>query len=114
MLKGLLPVGILAATAVVAGTLGFMTGSAFKAAELSVQVTSLTREIGERNTDLATCTASIHALENAAVTAGRAREQAESIAAELAKRDGRVVYRVKEIKASSCVGMVNQLKGVSP
>ncbi len=111
-LQGYKPIVILSIVGVISvssGAIGFIVGKAMTAAELQGEVVNLTRNLGQTETSLATCNGAVLSLEQATLSAGRAREQAESIAAELTKRNQRVVTQVKTIKASSCLEMVNKL-----
>lgn len=106
------PIMILSLVSVIAissGAAGFVIGKAMSAADLQGEVVNLTKQVGLTEVSLAQCHGGILTLEQAALSAGRAREQAEFIAAELTKRNQRVVSSVKTIQASSCLEMVNKL-----
>lgn len=111
-LEGYKPIIILSVVGVIAASssaMGFMVGKAMTAADLQGEVVNLTRNLGQTETSLATCNGAVLSLEQATLSAGRAREQAERMAAEVSKRNQRVVTKVKTIQASSCVDMVGKL-----
>jgi len=111
--KPIFILGVVGFIAVSSGVVGFTVGKAMTAAELQGQIVNLTDVKGKVETSLANCQGGVRALEQATLSAGRAREQAETMALELTKRNQRVVTNIKTIKASSCVDMVNKLIEVS-
>lgn len=96
----------------VSGFIGYTAGSVVSLVPVQAQIIQLTNNLGKSETALATCNGAILTLEQATMSAGRAREQAESLALELTKRNQRVVKSAAAIQASGCVEMVNKLLDV--